>query len=430
MKKTVVITLLIVALLLAAAGIGAVVFFAIRGADFAFFEVPLVSATAEEGKNLKIDVEKPVTLKVDDDAGDVSIVGGDVKAVKVQIIKTAYATNQSRAEETLQNLQYEIRQNGNTITLIYKLSGRQTREVNTMDFIVTVPTETVVEIENGFGTVDVADVNGNVGIVGDFGDVTVKNVEGELAIENNSGKINVQAVDAAGKDVKVDSDFGEITLEKINGRNVSIMSNSGTVTVTNVRASGDMYIKSDFGNTSYENGSAASLTLETKSGKTSITKVNVSDLLKINSDFGEIELTQAMAGSYDLQTNSGTINIDGAKGNLKAYTDFGDIDIVNAKSVLLDLKTNSGSIQFSGSPGEGLQNVESDFGNIDLSIPADSQLNVDLKTDFGKISSDIPITVTLTGESDGNHQTGTMNSGGELLTVQTKNGNISITAIK
>jgi len=143
MKRPLVIGLLVLALLFVLAGIGAVAFFAVRGADFAFFDVPLVSAIAEESKTLKIDMEKPVTLKVDDDAGDVSIIGGDVTAVEVRIVKTAYAANQSRADETLPNIQYEIRQNGNSLTLIYKLSGRQTREVNTVDFIVTVPTETV-----------------------------------------------------------------------------------------------------------------------------------------------------------------------------------------------------------------------------------------------------------------------------------------------
>jgi len=55
---------------------------------------------------------------------------------------------------------------------------------------------------------------------------------------------------------------------------------------------------------------------------------------------------------------------------------------------------------------------------------------VDLKTDFGSIQSDIPITVTLTGEIKGSYQTGTMNDGGGQLTVETGSGSISIKASK
>ena len=430
MKRPLVIVLLVAALLFVLAGIGAVVFFALRGADFAVFDVPLASATAEESKTLKVDVKKPVTLSVDDDAGAVSVLGGDVEAVEVKIVKTGYAATQSGAEEHLKNIKVDVKQNGNIITLTYKLNGRQTRQVDTVDFIVTVPTETVVTIENSFGTVDVASVKGDVDINGDFGDVTVENIEGAVGIEGNSGRINIKAVDAGDGDIKVDADFGNITLEKVNGKNVTVTSNSGSITFTDVRAAGAVFIKSDFGNATYENGSAESITMETSSGKTVIIKVNVRKELKIDNDFGDIELTQALAGSYDLHTNSGTVTMDGAKGSLKAYTDFGNIKIENAKSAILDLKTNSGTIEFSGSLGEGEHSVRSDFGDIDLVLPSDSKLNVDLKTDFGNISSDIPITVTLSGESDGNHQSGEMNGGGGLLTVKANSGNISITGIK
>ena len=149
-------------------------------------------------------------------------------------------------------------------------------------------------------------------------------------------------------------------------------------------------------------------------------------------DFGDIELTQAMAGSYDLHTNSGAITVDGAKGKLKAYTDFGNIEITNAKSVTLDIKTNSGNIEFSGSLGAGPHNVKSDFGNIDLALPTDAKLDVDLKTDFGKIRSDLPITVTLTESSSSEEDqiVGAINGGGDELIVNTNSGGINITAIK
>lgn len=434
MKRPLVIALLVIALVFVLAGIGAVLFFALNGgfSGNSPFDLNNISSVIEENKTLKVDAKEPVTLTVDDAAGDVVVTGGDVDTVEVKVVMTAYDSTQARADEEVKTIKYVIEQKGNTITLKYELpkSMNFNNNINTVDFIVTVPTETTVEVDNSFGIVDVSDVKGNVDINGDFGDVSAENIEGALVIESSSGTIDIKSVNADESNVKVDADFGDITLEKVGGKDISVTSNSGTITFTDVRAVGDVFIQSDFGNTTYENGSAESLSLDTNSGKTSVTKVNVRKELSVQNDFGDIELTQALAGSYDLHTNSGEITIDGAKGSVKAYTDFGNIDIQNAKSVTLDVKTNSGTIDFSGSLGEGPHSVQSDFGNINLALPSDAKLNVDLNTDFGNISSDIPITVTLSGDLEEGQQTGAMNGGGGLLTVKTNSGNISITVIK
>ncbi len=111
---------------------------------------------------------------------------------------------------------------------------------------------------------------------------------------------------------------------------------------------------------------------------------------------------------------------------MKAHTGFGNVTIRNAENADLDLNTNSGSIDFAGSLGKGPHTVHSDFGEITLSIPANSALNVDFKTDFGKIRSDIPFQVTMQGDLSEAQQKGTMNGGGSELTVTTKSGNITI----
>lgn len=436
MKRPVVITLLVVALALVCLGIGAVAFFAVNNGfpTNSPFDRNNISSVLEESKTLKVDSEKPLTLTVTDEAGNVTITGANVDSVQVKAVKTAYDSTQARADEEVKTIEYTIEQVGDTITLKYQIpdSMNFNNNINTVDFIITVPMETVINVDANFGTVDVQDIQGAVDITNDFGNVTAKNIEGELAVKSNSGRINVNAVDAGDKNVIIRTDFGDITLEQVKAKDVSAISNSGTATFTDVRAAGDAYIKTDFGNTIYENGSAATLTMDSNSGRIRISKVNVTKELNIQNDFGDIDLTQAMAGSYDLHTNSGRITIDGAKGKLKAYTDFGNIEISNAKSVTLDVKTNSGSIEFSGSLGTGPHKVKSDFGNIDMALPADTKLTVDLKTDFGKIKSELPITVALTESSSSNKDqiAGSINGGGEELIVSTNSGGISITAIK
>ena len=434
MKKSLILVLLTVALTLVFVGIVSVVFFRMNGFSTNDPFDGNIASTVEEDKTLEVDSEKALTLKVASAAGDITVTGGDVDTVQVHVVKTAYDSTQARADEEVKTIQYTIEQNGNNITLQYELpkSMNFSNNINTVDFVITVPTEATVDVDTGFGEVSVSDTIGNATINNDFGDITLLNIEGALSVTTNSGEVSATSIKASGKDIELQSDFGRITLEKASSRDITLDSNSGAIELIDVRATGDIITRTDFGDTKFENGSADSLDVETKSGRVTLIKIKVSKQIKVQDDFGEIDLEQATAASYDLHTNSGSITVDGAEGKLKAYTDFGGISIVNAESVTLDLQTKSGTVEFSGTLGEGPHTVSSDFGGIDLTLPADSALDVDLETDFGNINSAIPVTVVLNenSRSEASQILGTINGGGIQLTVQTNSGNISINVIK
>ena len=438
MKRPIVITLLIAALLLVLVGISAVIFFTVRGGNsFRIDNQPF--ATLEESKTIKVDAKSPVTLKVIDNAGSITVVGADVDSVQVKAVKTAHASTQARADQEVKKIKYDIKQVGNTVTLKYESPNATTDLPNvnffdahweTVDFVIMVPNETKVNVDGNLGEVSISSIKGNAVITNGFGGVTVDNIEGALSVSTNSGDVNASSVKAASEDIELHSDFGAVTLKNAGGSNITLDSNSGTITLREVRVTGDITTKTDFGNTSFENGSTNSLSIETNSGAVILKKVTVNKEIKVRDDFGEIGLGQAYAASYDLHTKSGSITIDGAKGKLKAYTDFGGIKIENAQAVTLDVKTNSGTVEFSGSLGVGPHMVNSDFGEIVLSLPAESKLDVDLKTDFGSIDSDLPITVVTNGSSNSNSDqiVGSINGGGDQLTVETKSGGVSINA--
>ncbi|MFT3892589.1 MAG: DUF4097 family beta strand repeat-containing protein [Anaerolineales bacterium] len=440
MKRPVVIVLLTVALTLVCAGIAAVAFFfwGIGGGlpTNNPFDVMNVSSQVEENKTLKVDAAKPVTLKVTDDAGDVTITGGDVKSVEVKVVKTAYDSSQARADEEVKTLKYTVEQTGNTITLKYQLpnSINIRNKVDTVDFIVTVPTETIVDVDNQSGDVTVSAINGKVTVETAFGEINADNLEGAVSLTTNSGTVTATSIKANEGDIILKSDFGALTLEKANGKDITIDTNSGTVKLDEVRATGKLSLSTQFGDVSYENGSANSVFVKTNSGSISLTKLTVAKDIHVEDEFGTLKLDQALAASYDLQTNSGDITVDGAKGELAADTQFGGIDITNAEAVTLNLKTNSGAVNFSGTLGVGAHTVKSEFGAVDLTLPADVKLNVDLTTEFGKIKSDMPIAVNVTETSGSNSSkdqlVGTINGGGDLLTVETNNGDVTIHASK
>jgi len=427
MKKPVVIILLAFALLFVLAGIGATILFFFEGADI-MSNRPLIYETAEESKTLS--VKGPVTLNVHDDAGDVTVVSGRIeKEVTVRVIKTGAAFTQAGAEKDLGNIKYNIKQDGNTITLTYKVENLSiNNSMDTVDFIVTVPAETSVDVDAEFGEINVTDTQGDLNIVNSFGDVIILNIEGGVTVETQSGKVDATALNAGDEPIKLSSGFGTVSLEGANGKDITLDSNSGVLEMSDVRAVGKVEMNTEFGDIRFTNGSANSLSVETNSGRLTLDRLTLRGAVTAKSEFGEISLEQVRADSYDLETNSGSVTADGVSGKVKAHSGFGSVTVRNADSVTLDLSTQSGTVDFAGSLGNGPHTVQTDFGEISLTIPADSALNVDLKTDFGSIRSDIPITVILSGDIEKSHQTGTMNEGGDQLTVETQSGSITIQA--
>ena len=430
MKRPIVIVLLTIALVFVLAGIGAVLFFATNliPTSVSFENGPRVTASAEETKTLEVD--GPVSLKVVDDAGDVTVTGADVEEVSISITKTGYGRNQAQADQVLNTIEYKIEQRDNSITLTFDYPKSNTNINQNVDFVVTVPFETSVNVDAAFGGLNVSDIQGDVELDNEFGDITVEKVDGALKVNTNSGNLDLTSIKAGSNDVEIYSGFGAASLDQVSGANIIVESKSGKLDLENVRSTKDMRLNTDFGNLVFKTGTAGTLEARTNSGSITLTAVAVSGKLTLRDDFGDVKLEQVKAGSYDIESNSGSITLDGVKGAVRAHTGFGNIDILNAEDITLDLNTNSGSIDFSGSLGDGPHTVHSDFGDIELNLPADSALNIDIETQFGKITSDLPITVTLTGEITQGQQTGTINDGGADFKVDTNSGNISIKILK
>jgi DUF4097 and DUF4098 domain-containing protein YvlB len=430
MKRPIVIVLLTIALVFVLAGIGAVMYFAAHPilTGITFDDGPRITASAEESQTLEVD--GPVLLKVVDDAGDVSITGADVDEVSISITKTGFGRNQVQAEELLESIDYKIEQKDNSITLTFDYPRANTNIIQQVDFVVMVPFETTVDIKSSFGEINVSDIQGDVVLDNEFGNISVDKADGALEIRTNSGQVDVTSVQAGSQNVEIYSGFGTISLEQVSGADITIESKSGKLELENVRATKEMNLHTDFGNLDFMTGSAARLEARTNSGSIKLTAVTVSGSLTLRDDFGDVTLDRVRAASYEVESNSGSITIDGVRGPVMAHTGFGNIDILNAEDVALDLDTNSGSIEFSGSLGEGPHTVHSDFGDIELNIPADSALTIDIETKFGRITSDIPITVTLTGEITQGQQSGTINGGGAEIKVDTNSGDISIKILK
>jgi DUF4097 and DUF4098 domain-containing protein YvlB len=375
-----------------------------------------VSATAQEEERFEVDGPATVNVNKGDQAafGDVTVIGGLGDEVVVTAYKTAWGADTASAENDLADLKVVVTQNGDEIDV--RVERPEPASVFTfgnyrpdkVDFTITVPVET------------------SVYLVTDLGDLSVSGTEGDVHLDTNFGRIEV--IKVTGGDIDVRSDFGEIKLENVEAGEIEARSNAGEITFESVRASGTVSVGTDFGELSFDGGTAGTLSVETNSGDVTVQDVNIEESISARSEFGQVKVVDVAAQSYDLDTNSGPITLEGATGPVTAHTDFGDVTVTDAREAILDLSTNSGNIEFAGTLGKGPHAIETDFGQIKLKLPDDSELTVDLKTEFGRIKSDLPI--TLFGEQEQDHWQGEINGGGAELTATTNSGNITIESLE
>lgn len=344
-------------------------------------------AQVVEEKNLT--VSGPVTLTLNNDFGDISVITGTTTQVQIKTEKTAWGANEEDAQKRLEELKVIVEQNGNSINIsVQQLEQKDVLNFRPnggrVTFTVTVPEET---------------------------SVTLDSVNGELTLSGMKGDLDVQ------------SDFGSITISGVSGT-VTARTTNGAIVGENISSDSNIALASEFGGISLDSSQASALEIKSTNGKVGLQDILLDGKVTIQNEFGDLTLIGVKASAYDIKTQNGKIKLDQAQGSIVAQSSFGDVEVLNVDNGTIDLSSTNGAISFSGSLGAGPHSISSDFGNITLNLPAETGLSVDLQTDFGKISSDFDLTVS--GALEANHWVGKLNGGGETLNAKTQNGNITI----
>ena len=400
------------------------------GVHWQAFSYDIVSVEADE--EIRFPINGPATLDISNDVGDITITTGTDNEIIIKTHKIAWGSNQSDAKTALEKLKVTTNQDNNNVTvrvepndIVYLLAFRA--RPDSVAFTITVPANTTVLTQSNVGDINVSNAMGDANLQTEFGDVNVTNTNGGLIVGTNSGRVSAQQVRSDGQTIELNSEFGSITLEQATAEKINIHSNSGEIKLGSVNATSEITLRSEFGRIQFEAGKADLLNIRTNSGAIILTDLVIKKPLTTGTEFGDITLLNVDTPSYDLKSNSGKISLDSAHGNVKARTEFGDIEVTNGEQVTLDLQTNSGAVEYSGSLGSGPHILKAEFGNIDLVIPDNTSLSINLKTEFGKIKSDFPI--TLSGDFSEKLLSGTINEGGDRLTASTNSGNITISIL-
>ena len=278
---------------------------------YGVFLVTLGSPTfAEEAKKVE---KKTFNLKpgglvtVIGDNGYVRVKSWGKEQVELTMTKWAWDRSERRAQRRLEEIEVDINQSGDRLTIQVLDTERQRHfnffdlfdsdrwghgwEETRVDFDLMVPREVDLDIEN------------------DEGEVEITGIKGDVSVEADEGEVNLR--DVQFKDLRITADEGEVTCEQVKGRE------------------GRLSINAD-------------------EGRVRIEEAEVGDL-QVECDEGDILLTRAGLESFRLTTDEGDIEADldpTGRGRYQMDADEGDVFVTLPKdaSLTLDLETENGHI--------------------------------------------------------------------------------------
>ncbi len=267
-------------------------------------------------------------------------------------------------------------------------------------------------------------------------------------VESGFGSVEIARVDG---DVRAGSRSGSVTLEAVNAGRVEATSQFGAIAVTAIRAE-DLIVDTKSGSVDATDVEAASAKLRSNFGSIEVTRFRGD--LEAKTSSGKIRLLDASGGRADLHSGFGSISVDRSRSALRADTSSGSIEVAGSEGAL-DLESRFGSVRVEGvvtalraKTSSGKVNVvcregstaisdwslESGFGSVELALPEGFACTVDASTSFGTASSDIAVGTPLAEAEEGSARDrskalrGALHGGGPTVKLRSASGSVRIRA--
>ena len=336
----------------------------------------------------------------------VNVKSGDIR------IETGKSEVQVRAlgidESDQKNL--EIRQEGTSVFVSFQPDGHG----SDARFEIGVPTGFNLDLNTSGGDVRIAGfLAGNLSAKTSGGDIRMEDIDGEVNVTTAGGDIGAGAV---GGSAKFKTAGGDISVASVDGE------------VQAQTAGGDIDI-GDVGSR-----------LEAATAGGDIKLKNVGGEATAKTAGGDI-IVGEVGGSATLKTAGGDLMLSSASGSVEAKTAGGDLDLRNVSGAI-EGKTAGGDIVAELIPsGDGSSTLSTSGGDITLALPPSARASI---TATIKISGSW---ASHQGDFDISSQFGNLNvvrdqskreiraeiaicGGGESITLETTNGDISINKLQ
>lgn len=388
---------------------------------------------AEIKKEFK--VKKGGDLEIEEIRGDVKISTWNKNLVQIHEIRKMDVFTEQEARAVLKDLKSVYKQSGNTIKVGAEGSYRS---YMSSKFKITLPETFNVNVSTKGGDVSVADLKGTAELKTSGGDIDLARIDGKVTAKTSGGDVKVKkttqevTVKTSGGDIELLDVEGDV-IAKTSGGSIEVKNNKakvvastsgGDIELYNVGAEVDAHTS---GGDIIVNGSKGSLEVSTSGGDIEVK--DIADVIVAKTSGGDIEAYNVMNG-IRAKTSGGDVELDNVKGFIEGATSGGDVE---AKMTLTNFsKDHHVTLRSSG-------------GNLKLYIPAKLPATIDATLKISgfsmndyNISSDFPLTTERKKDIKDRrgrrveliNSQGKINGGGDLIKLETSNGNIEIRKLK
>jgi len=325
-------------------------------------------AEFEKMVELEHPMEAGSTLAVSTASGSIDVAGEQTERCHAIATIRARAATEEEAEELAEQVEIRIEPSPGKLQIKADRPRWLKNKSISISYEITVPHETHVECSSASGSLDLADLTGNVNADAASGSVEAERITGSVRLHTASGSVRG---------------------EEIRGGDAHLDSASGSVRLLQASEMGRCELHAASGTVAAEQVDADSVSLHTASGG--------------------VRLNDAHAPSVNLRTSSGSIRTQGLDASrLQAESTSGSISVAFAPSA----------------PGEITADVEASSGNVTLALPPDFAGRIDLSASSGSVRTDLPISVT--GKIDRKHVSGTVGQGTGSVYVRTSSGSVRV----
>jgi hypothetical protein len=333
------------------------------------FFAPANLAASDHEQNLEksFAVSPGGKLIIAADRGSIGVATDASDRVRVKVFREVKGGSKAHADGLFANHEVTFAQDGNTLSVTARNKKDKTiswgREPGLqVRYEVSVPKKFDVDLTTAGGDIRIAELDGGATAHTTSGSIQLPSVTGRVEARDAGGDI---AIGQAGADVVARTTSGSISIKKA-GANVEAR-NAG----------------------------------------------------------GDISLGQ-VAGATDARTSSGSVVIALAVGKLTVRNAGGGIKVADARDAVT-AETSSGSIEvnFSTSPKSDCRLAVAG-GGIKAALPKSAAVDLDAKTSGGKVRSDLPVTMAVSGGQRSGVLAGKINGGGPALVLRASSGDIHL----
>jgi len=397
----------------------------------------------------------PTPVRIENSYGSVTVMPGSDQEVKVRIRKMVYQNDESRAKQIAAEIQVEAGPEGQAEAASFlvktnrdALASKDYR-FNT-DLEVLVPPKTQVKVENSFGEVRAANLEGRLELSTTHNELEIRDCSGEFIASNRYGDsrfVNLTGnltVDARGR-ISAETIKGNVALTN-EFHAVEVRDVDGTLTVSNtessvsvekitkpvvINARGTQVTVSDLDSslkltTSHRRVQVSDVeadvdaeisylaaTLKNIRGKTTI---------RSNSD----RLTFEDVGALNVKAQGTAVTASNVNGPVDIETTMRDVDLSDFNATC-KVVNQFGDITLSPKTlGKGEINVKGRNGAIELYLPEGAAFEIQANVRNGRIVSDYAGLVPAEAGSDAGTLKGKVKSGGPTIVLDSEYGNIQL----